>query len=230
MAFRKKVDFLQRERDEIPPRRPVVIYVAAPIHPQDASMKTPLHKQFQSQPNLPDGVLQREGNPYQFCLIEADHEMEKFDKQLVEALDAYKEAAYKIVILNGHATKEGLILHEEDETKVFLTGQHFAEVVSAHNHSNHLHVLVFTQYGHTFSGSFYTFVQGSMPKEIQVRLAITSFTTQSSPSAWDRVATWGHPHIEVKRDVGTFVRETVEPNSPYKVLDAQLKSSKCVLL
>ena len=225
-----KVDFLQKERDEIPERRPVIIYIAVPTHSQDHSMHTSQLRLFQIQPNLPEGVFQREGNPYQFCLIKANPEQEKFDKQLKEALEAYKQAAYKVLVLNAHATKEGVILHEDEDAKMFLTGQHFAEVLSAHTHEKHLHVLVFTPYGHIFTSDFYTFVQRSTKKEVQSIIAITSFTTQSSPQAWDRVATWGNPHIEVKRDVGHFIRQTIEPNSPYKVLDAQLKASQCVLL
>ncbi len=230
MAFRKKVDFVQKERDEVPQIRPVIIYITAPIRPQDSSMQTPVYKQFQPQADLPEGILQRDGNPYRFCLIEASSELEKFDKQLTEALTAYKEAVYKIVVLNAHATKEGLLLHEEGEERVFLTGRHFAEVVSTLTNDKHVHAMVFAQFGHVFGSEFYTYMQGSTPKETQGLLAITSFTTQTSPSAWDRVATWGHPHVEVKRDVSNFIRETVEPSSPYKVLDVQLKSSQCLLL
>lgn len=230
MAFRKKVDFVQKERDEVPAIRPVVIYITAAIHPEDASLQTPVHKQFEAQPNLPDGVLQRDGNPHRFCHIEAASDADQFDKQLTEALDAYKEAVFKVIVINAHATKEGILLSDEDEAKVYLTGQHFAEVISTHIHDKHFHAMVFAQYGHIFSSEFYTYVQGNLAKDIQTRLAITSFTTQSSPTAWERVATWGHPHVEVKRDVGHFIRETVEPNSPYKVLDVALKSSQCVVL
>ena len=58
----------------------------------------------------------------------ASQSLEHFDSQLVAALDAYKEAAYKVLVINAHATAEGSVLLKtevgEGEEKVFLTGRH----------------------------------------------------------------------------------------------------------
>ena len=233
MAFRKRVDFLQQERDELPHKRPVIIYIVAPTHSKDYTHRTPHYKQFKTEPELPAGVLKREGNPYNLCLIEANQSLEHFDSQLVAALEAYKEAAYKVLVINAHATAEGALLKtevEEGEEKVFLTGRHLGQLVSEHTHKKFIHTLVLTVYGHKFADSCYTFIQQETHKDVCSLVAITCFTSETSPMAWDRLATSGNAHTEIKRDIGEFMRDTVEPNSPYKALDGQLAKPQCVLL
>ena len=230
MAFRKKVDFLQKERDELPQVRPVVIYVVAPVYSHDYNMRGAKHKLFETNASMPAGVSHQEGNPYNFCLIEANPISSEFDTQLAAALDTYKEASHKVVVINAHATTEGIIIQDQDEEKEIVTGRHFGEVISTHTHGNNIHVLVFAPYGHLFASSFYKFVQDGTQKEVQSVLAITSFTTEKSPLVWDTVATSGNAHIEVKRDIRQFVRNTVEPNTPYKILDGQLVKVQCSLL
>ena len=233
MAFHKKVDFLQQERDELPHKRPVIIYIVAPTHSKDRTLQTPHYKQFKAEPKLPAGVLKREGNPYNLCLIEASQSLEHFDSQLVAALDSYTEAAYKVLVINAHATAEGVLLKTEvgeGEEKVFLTGRHLGQLISEHTHKNFIHILVLTAYGHKFADSCYTFIQQETHKDVRSLVAITCFTSETSPVAWDRLATSGNAHTEIKRDIGEFMRDTVEPNSPYKALDGQLAKPHCVLL
>ena len=43
----------------------------------------------------------------------ASQSLEHFDNQLVAALDAYKEGAYKVLVINAHATAEGVLLKIE---------------------------------------------------------------------------------------------------------------------
>lgn len=230
MAFRKKVDFLQMERDELPHMRPVIIYITAPINSKDFSMRSSQYKHFKADSSLPGGILKREANPFNFCSIEATQKLEKFNEQLVAALEAYKDAAHKVVVINAHATSEGVLLKEEEEEKVLLTGRQFAEVVSTHTHKHHLHVFAITSYGHKFADEFYSYIQHNTEPEINSLVAVTYFTTEASPTTWDKIATSGNGHVEVTREIGDFVKSTIEPNSPYKMLDTQVAKSQCVIL
>ena len=238
MSFSKKVDFLQKERDELPQRRPVIIYVVAPLTSHDQGMQTSHYKQFKVPPSsgevslsLPEGVRCRVGNPFNFCLIEASRDCTEFDTQLASALDCYKEASHKVLAINAHATESGCIrLQGETDTEVVVTGRHLAEVVSTHVHNRFLHVMVFSPYGHIFADSFYSFVQEDSQREVQPLLAVTAFTSGKSPLVWDRLATSGNAHVETKRDTAEFIRNTIEPNSPYKILEGQLMKSQCVML
>ena len=219
MAFRKKVDFLQLERDELPHVRPVIIYVVAAVHPNDTSMRTSQYKQFEADASLPAGILKRVGNPYQFCLIEANPDPEQFDRQLSAALDSCKDAAYKLLVINTHGTPDGIALRDEEGAKMSVSGSHFATIVSAHTHGNYLHVLTFAAYGHKFASEFYKCVLQGAEKEVQSVLAITYFTSTAKPKTHDRPATSGNAHIEVKRDIRQVIKDHVDPNNPYKRLD-----------
>ena len=233
MAFHTKVDFLQQERNELPQRRPVIIYLVAPTISKDYTLRTPHYKHFKEEPELPAGIRKREGNPYNLCLIEANTSLERFDSQLVAAFDSYKEAAYKVLVINAHATAEGVLLKSEvgeGEEKVFLTGRHLAQLISEHTHKNFVHILVLTAYGHRFADSSYTFIQQGTHQDVRSLVAITCFTSEASPTTWDRLATSGNAHSEIKRDIGEFMHDTVEPNSPYKALDGQLAKPQCVVL
>ena len=231
MAFSKKVDFLQRERDELPNRRPVIIYVVAAVCSEDYSMRNPSWKLFQksSTPALPDGVLTREGNPYNLCLIEASPELVGFDSQLSAALDAYNEASYKVVVINGHGYPDGVLMREGDE-KISLCGDHLARLASSHLHGNHLNVFTLFAHGHTFASAFAKFLQEETPIDVQKLVAITFFTSKESPTVWSKVATTGNPPGEIKQSIREFLRKTIELNSPYKVLEPQLLKAQCNLL
>ena len=175
--------------------------------------------------------MELDKNPKYWML--ASQSLEHFDSQLVAALDAYKEAAYKVLVINAHATAEGVLLKTEvgeGEENVFLTGRHLGQLISEHTHKNFIHTLVLTAYGHKFADSCYTFIQQETHKDVRSLVAITCFTSETSPVTWDRLATSGNAHTEIKRDIGEFMRDTVEPNSPYKALDGQLAKPHCVLL
>ena len=230
MAFRKKVDFLQLERDELPHLRPVVIYITAPVHSKDFSMHSSQYKHFKAESGLPEGVLKRDANPFNLCLIEANQKLDKLNEQLVAALKTYKDSAHKVVVINAHATSKGVLLKEEGEEKVLLTGRQLAEVVSTHTHKHHLHVFAITSYGHKFADEFYSYIQHNTQPEVNTLIAVTYFTTETSPTAWDKIATSGNGHVEVTREIGDFIKSTIEPNSPYKMLDTQVAKSQCVIL
>ena len=219
MAFRKKVDFLQVERDELPHLRPAIIYVVAAVDPSDHSTHTAQYKHFEADASLPAGILKREGNPYRFCLIEASSDPDQFDRQLTASLDSYKDASYKLLVINTHGAPDGIVLKNEGDTKVSVSGAHFATVVAAHTHGKHLQVLVFAAHGHSFASEFYTYIMRETEKEVRTVLAITNFTSAAKPTAYDRPATSGNAHVEVKRDIRRVIKEHVDPNNPYKKLD-----------
>lgn len=235
MAFRRgKVDFVQLEREQLPQLRPVVVYITAPVTSKDFSQRTSHYKHFKpDEANLPAGVLKRDSNPINFALIEANQTMERFDEQLVACLEQYKEAIHKVVVINAHATAEGVLLKDdgkENGEKLILSGRHLAEVVSQYTHKHHLHVIAVTSYGHKFAEEFYSYITHSTKSEVKALVAITYFTTEGSPTAWSQVSTSGNGHVEVTREVGEFVRSNVEPNSPYKMLDNNVAKSHCVIL
>lgn len=235
MAFRRgKVDFLQTERERLPKHRPVIIYITAPLTSKDFGQRTSQYKHFKpDDASLPAGVLKRDVYPINCALVEADHTMDRFDEQVVACLEQYKEAAHKVVVLNAHANAEGVLLHDdgkENGEKLVLTGRHLAEVLSRHTHKHHLHVIAVTSYGHKFAEEFYNYVTYSTQSEVQSFMAISFFTTESSPTAWNHVSTSGNGHVEVTREVGEFIRSNIEPNSPYKMLDSQVAKSHCVIL
>ena len=58
---------------------------------------------------------------------------------------------------------------------------------------------------------------------------LPSLASPEKPLQW-LGATSGNAHTEIKRDIGEFMRDTVEPNSPYKALDGQLAKPHCVML
>ena len=227
MAFKKKVDFLQRERDELPHVRPVIIFITAP---PDSNSRTTQYKHFTTDSNLPAGVLKREANPIHFCLIEASSSLEAFSVQVTAALDEYKDAAHKEIILNAHAIPEGILLNKGEEETVVLTGSHFADVVLSHTHGHFLQVFAFTAHGHTFAKGFYDAVKKSPNQELSSTVAITYFTSTASPNAWDKIATSGSGHVEVKRDLKDYIKTNIGPNTPYKMIDTQVAKTGCVIL
>ena len=226
------------EREQLPQLRPVIIYITAPLTSKDFSQRvSSQYKHYKAAADeanpLPAGVLKRDSNPMNCALIEANHTMERFDEQLVACLEQYKEAVHKVVVINAHATEEGVLLNDdgkENGEKLVLSGRHLAEVVSKHTHKHHLHVIAVTSYGHKFAEEFYNYVIHCTQSEIKSLIAITFFTTESSPTAWNQISTSGNGHVEVTREVGEFIRSNVEPNSPYKMLDSQVAKSHCVIL
>ena len=232
MAFKRKVDFLQRERDEIPARRPLLLYITAPSCSKDYTLLTSQHKHFKYNPSHPEGVLKREGNPFNFCLIEASPEVYQFELQVLSALKEYKEAAHKVVVINGHGEASGGIFLKnggDGEETVVLDGRHFGDLVTPYTHGKTFHVFIFASYGHIFSDQLYQFVQKSCPVELTSTFAITYFTSKDSPTAWDKIATAGNGHVEVTRDIREFIKSKIEPNSPYKILETKIKP-QCVIL
>lgn len=229
------MEFAQIEREQLPHTRPVIIYITAPVTSKDFSQRTSQYKHYKRPDgtDLPEGVLKRDQNPINCALIEANHTMEKFDEQLVACLEQYKEALHKVVVVNAHATTEGVLLQDdgkENGEKLILTGRHLAEIVSRYTHKHHLHVIAVTSYGHKFAEEFYGYITHSTQSEVKTLIAITFFTTDGSPTAWSQISTSGNGHVEVTREVGEFVRSNVEPNSPYKMLDSQVAKSHCTIL
>ena len=232
MGFKKKVDFLQIERDELPARRPVILYVTAPVCSKDYTQRTSQYKHFKSDPSLPDGVLKRAGNPFNFCSIEVNPRMEEFETQMKSALRQYREAAHKVVVINAHGESDGVLLKEEEgksEEKLILSGRHFGELITPHTHEHNLHVFIFASYGHTFGAQLYNYVQKGCVDKVNEVVAVTYFTSETCPSSWDRITTAGNGHVEVTREVGEFIKSKIEPNSPYKILEAKVKP-QCVIL
>ena len=223
MAFKKSVDFLQKEREEISYLRPVIVFITAP----DSTARTSQYKHFEADLTLPAGVLKREDKSINFCLIEASSSLEEFDKQVAAALDLYKEAPHKEIVINAQGSAEGILLTAGDENKTLLTGSHLAEVVLPHTHGHFLHVFVFASYGHTFAKPFYETVRGDA--NARTKVAVTFFTSAASPNSFDKISTSGTGHVEVTRDLKDYIRTNVEPNAPHKTVDAQVKPG-CVIL
>ena len=235
MAFRKKtVEFWQKERDELSAQRPVLVYLVCPAFPRDRQQRTHLHSQFKEVQGLPEGVSVREGNPYNSCLVEGHAELGKLREQLRATLDWYKEASYKVLVVNGHGCPEGVLLSGgEEDKKVFLTGGDIAELAWNHYHEHHFLAVCGTAYGHKVGDSFISGVIAASGERTELRklFAVTYFTSETVPKAWQRPATAGGVHVELKRDVTEFLTKYVQPNNPYKILDAQMgKTPSCNLL
>lgn len=221
-----KFEVQQKQLDELPQLRPLILYISATVYNKDFTMSTSQNKRFNPDPALPNGVRRRDGKSFNFCLIEANSRMDDFSAQVAAALDYHRDAAHKVVIINAHGYSEGVVLRD-DAKKVMLDGRRFGEIVSSHTHKHNLHVIVFAAHGHVFSNCFYEYVQ-TVPEAAEV-VAITHFTSQASPTSWAMITTAGNGHVEVTRDLGEFVKTNVEPNSPYKILDSKVKAS-CVIL
>ncbi len=230
-----KFEVQQKQLDGLPKHRPLILYVTAPVYPKDLTMATNQKKLFKPHPSLPEGVQQREGNQFNFCLIEANAAVEQLEMQLSSALNHYQEAAYKVVVLNAHGESRGVVLKDEGgrasptREKVVLDGRQFAEIVSRRTHKHNLHVIVFSCHGHTFSNEFYTYVQTECTQDVTEVMAVTYFTSEATPTSWDKITTAGNGHVEVTRELGDFVKTNVEPNSPYRVLDTKIRPS-CIIL
>ena len=221
-----KFEVQQKQLDELPQHRPLILYITAPVYPKDFTLNTSQNKAFKPDPALPNGVRRREGKSFNFCLVDADSRPEQLEAQVAGALLHHKDATHKVVIVNAHGDSEGVILRD-DGSKVTLDGRRFGEMVCAHTHKHNLHVIIFAAYGHIFADQFYEYVQ-SVPDTKDV-VAVTHFTSEASPTSWAMISTAGNGHVEVTRELGEFVKSNVEPNSPYKILDSKVKAS-CIIL
>lgn len=237
MAFRKKtVEFLQKERAELPARRPAIIYLVCPTHSLDFQQQTLLYSQFERAQSLPEGISTREGNPYNTCLVEAHPEPAQLEEQLQAALEEYNEACYKVLVINGYGCPEGILVGkgtEGESGRVILSGRSVAKLASRHYHGCNFHTVCLTAYGHKFADDFTSGIITAAcdDKEMRKLFAVTYFTSEAVPHAWQRAATVGEAHTELKRDISDFLSKHVQPNSPYKIIDAQMaKTASCHLL
>lgn len=233
MAFRKKtVDFLQKERDELPTRRPVIIYLVCLASSGDLQQRTPAYSQFQKAEGLPDGVFTRGGNPYNYCLVEGVREASGLLEQVRIVLEKYSEASFKVLVINGHGCPEGVLLNrgEEEAEREVMTGAALAGLTSRHYHDCYLQTICLTTYGHKFADAYTSTAYGDKP-ELRKLFSVTYFTSDKAPEAWHHPATAGQAHVELKRDITEFLSKHVQPNSPYKILDPQMgKAASCILL
>ena len=224
MAFKKGMNLVQMQRDELIDYRPVIIYITAPLSSKDIGFKTPNYKHFTSSTSFPEGVLRREANPYNLCLVQVNSEMERFKEQISTCLGEYKKAAHKIVIINAHGTPDGVKLKDADEggTEVILDGHHLAKLLSPHTDSHNLHVFIFSVYGHTFAKEFYSCMRQEGEAGASDVMAISYFTSANKPTEWDRTATMGMGNVEVTSDLRGMVKSIIK-QSPYKTLDENIK-------
>ena len=212
--------------------RPLILYLVAPAYSKDHTLQTNQNKHFKPNPSLPSGVRVKSSNHFNFCLIEANPELERLKEQLGSALEYFKDAAHKVVVVNTHGEPEGVILKDEPGSeggKVVVDGRHFAELITPHTNKHTLHVIVFASHAHVFSSHFYDYVKKWCPPEVIEVMAITYFTSEASPASWDKITTAGNGHVEVTRDLGEFIKTNVEPNSPYKVLETKVQQG-CTIL
>lgn len=225
MSFRKGVNFVQLERDELVEYRPVLLYITAPVRPKDFISQTPNHKHFTKLPSLPEGVLKRDANPYNLCLIEVNPDLELLKEQISAALGEYKKAAHKVIIVNGHGSPEGVILKEtpRGSAEVILDGRQLAQFISPHTHGHNLHVFAFFAHGHTFASQFYSYVHDGTPADVSNVVAISYFTSKDKPTAWDMISTAGNGNVEVTRESREFVKTIIRPNNPYNTLEEKIK-------
>jgi len=225
MAFRKGVDFVQLERDELVEYRPVVVYVTAPVRRKDFSSQTSCHKHFSHVSSFPDGVLKRDANPYNLCLVEASSDVDQFKVQLSAAFGEYTKAAHKVVVLNVHGSPDGMILKENSNgcPQVQMDGRSFAEIVSQYTDDHNLHVFTFFAYGHVFADQLYSHVRQECPSNVSKLMAVSYFTSKSKPAAWDVVCTAGNGNVEVTREMRDFIKNTIRTNNPYKTLEEKIK-------
>ena len=234
MAFWKRtVAFLQKELDELPDRRPLILHLVFPARSTDYQRSTPQRQDFLQAKGLPEGVARREGNPNNHCLVEARAAPGELQAQLAAALEAHREAAYKVVVVNGHGCPEGVLLREDEgDERVVLTGKALAEILSGHHHTTFMHLISLSAYGHKLAEDVMNFVRSTYKDDGAVRrlFAVTFFTSEGSPDAWERTATTGTAHVDLKRDVTGFLTRHVQPNSPYAVLDQRMARSACNLL
>lgn len=238
MAFRKKtVEFLQKERDELPTRRPVIIYLVCPVRSRDFQQHTQLYSHFKKAQGITDGISTREGNPYNSCLVEAHPEPARLEEQLRATLEQYNEASYKVLVVNGHGYPEGVLVKEAEKDgeggRVVVSGSSLARIASRHYHDCHLHIVCLTAYGHKFADDFTSGITAAYGDQKAVRrlFAVTYFTSEAVPTAWQRPATAGEAHVELKRDISEFLSKHVQPNSPYKILDSRMgKTAFCSVL
>jgi hypothetical protein len=221
-----KFEVQQKQLEELPAHRPLILYLIAPVYSKDYTQYTNLNKLFKPSPSLPNGVRVRTGNSFNFCVIEANPKLDQLKEQLAVTLDYFKDAAYKVVVVNAHGQPEGVILKDGE---VVVGGSQFAELVTPHTSKHNLHVIVFASHAHIFSDQFYSYVQKECPPEVTEVTAITYFTSKASPTSWDRITTAGNGHVEVTRDLSEFIKSSVEPNSPYKVLESKVAPS-CTIL
>lgn len=227
-----KFEVQQKQLEELPMHRPLILYLVAPVYSKDYTLQTNQNKLFKPNPSLPSGVRVRSDHHFNFCLIQANPKLEHLEEQLASTLDYFKEAAHKVVVVNAHGEPEGVVLKDEpggSGEKVVLDGRRFGQLITPHTSKHNLHVIVFASHAHTFSSHFYDYVQKGCPPEVTEVMAITYFTSEASPTSWDKITTAGNGHVEVTRDLGEFIKSNVEPNSPYKVLESKVQQG-CTIL
>ena len=219
------MDFVQLERDELVEYRPVVVYITAPVRRKDFSSQTSCHKHFNHVSNFPDGVLKRDANPYNLCLVEASPDLEQFKVQLSAAFGEYTKAAHKVVVLNVHGSPDGMILKEDSggSPKFLIDGRTFAEIISKYTDDHNLHVFAFFAYGHIFADQFYSFIRQECSTDVGKVMAVSYFTSKSKPTVWDVVCTAGNGNVEVTREMRDFIKNTIRTNNPYKTLEEKIK-------
>ena len=221
MAFRKKtVEFLQKERDELPSHRPVIIFLVCPSSPEDLQQRTQAYSQFQPTQGLPEGVRVREGNPYTCCIVEAG---DGLVEQLRATLESFRDAAHKVLVVNGRGSPEGVLLEGEER----LTGSSLAQLAWNNCHDRHFHLVLGVSHGEQLSEAFFSEIKGQ--EKAERRLFATTFFRSLDETAVP--ATTGGVHSEIKQDMTGFLARHVRPNSPYKSLDAKKgKSPSCLIM
>ena len=227
-----KFEVQQKQLEELPMRRPLILYLIAPVYSKDHAQFTGQNKLFKPDPSLPNGVRVRAskaGSGFNFCLIEASPNLERLKEQVSATLEHFKETAHKVLVVNAHGVPEGVVLKDEPGERVIIDGRQFAELVTPHTHRHNLHVIVFASYAHVFSDQFYEYAKKGCPPEVTEVTAITYFTSEATPTAWDKITTAGNGHVEVTRELGEFVKTNIEPNSPYKILESKVQPG-CTIL
>lgn len=228
-----KFEVQQKQLEELPMHRPLILYLIAPVYAKDHAQHTSQNKLFKPSQSLPNGVRIRSSDAFNLCLVRADPNLESLRQQLSATLDYFKDAAHKVIVVNAHGAPEGVLIATGEPgtsgEKVVLDGRQFAELVTPHTHTHNLHVIIFAAHAHVFSNQFYGYVRHDCPAEVTEVTAITYFTSEASPTSWDRITTAGNGNVEVTRELGEFIKTNVEPNSPYKILESKVQPS-CTIL
>ena len=211
--------------DELSDCRPVIIYITALINRKDFSSQTSKYRYFMHPPSLPDGVLKRDANPYNLCLIEANPNITQLKEQISAAFGEYKEASHKVVILNAHGIPEGVLLKDKNSysAEVILDGEQLAMLLSPYTDGRNLHVFVFSAHGHIFASQFDAYMSKDAEEDVNNAMAISYFTSKDKPTAWDMVSTAGKRNVVVTSELRDFVKSTIRPNNPYNTLEGKIK-------
>ena len=109
-----KFEVQQKQLEELPAHRPAIIYVVAPVYSKDYTLCTNQNKLFKPDPSLPAGVRVRTNNTFNLCSVEANPTPGRLKEQLDGALRYFKDAAYKVVVLNAHGSSEGTVVLKDE--------------------------------------------------------------------------------------------------------------------